>query len=340
MHAGSRLRTGGLSTSAERLPVLLDGRAALLGRPGGWERCTRELVDHLDGLVTVAPRRAMSRAAATAWEWTALPALAARHELSHFPAFPPTPAVRGRVVYTLHDLVWWRYPETTSRGGRWYYRRLAERALAGAHIVTVSRAVADEVVRDLGVPATRVDVIPPGVRTPDLTVAPETRPRPYLLTVGAIEPRKNLDRLLRAWHDSGAAAEVDLLLVGRQAWGQLPAGAIHLGVVPDDRLQALYRGALAVVAASVYEGFGLPVAEGLAAGCPVLCSDIPAFREVAGDNATFVDPYDVGALAKGLRAAAAGQLGRPAPGAVARLTWDQFAADHLALYRRLAESAP
>lgn len=330
-----------MSTPADptsKLPVLLDGRAALLGRPGGWERCTRQLVEQLGDVVTVAPRRPMSRPAATAWEWTALPANAARHELTHFPAFPPTPAVRGPVVYTLHDLVWWRYPQTSSRGGRWYYRRLAARALRKAHVVTVSRAVADEIVRDLGVAAERVDVISPGVRVPDPGVVPEARDRPYVLTVGAIEPRKNLERLLHAWADSGAAAAADLLLVGRQAWGRLPDGALHLGAVADERLQSLYRGATAVVSASLYEGFGLPVAEALAAERPVLCSDIPAFREVAGGNATFVDPYDVSALAEGLRAAATGALAPPAAGAASRFSWDRFAAEHVELYGRLLGS--
>jgi glycosyltransferase involved in cell wall biosynthesis len=330
-----------LSTPAEtaaRLPVLLDARAALLGRPGGWERCTRELAELSGDVVTVAPRHALPRGVATAWEWTTLPALAARHELTHFPAFPPTPAVPGRVVYTLHDLVWWRYPETTSGGGRWYYRRLAARSLRSAHVVTVSQAVADEIVRDLGVPAKRVDVIPPGVRAPGPGVVPEVRDRPYLLTVGAIEPRKNLDRLLRAWGDSGAAADADLLLVGRQAWGRLPDGALHLGAVTDERLQSLYRGATAVVSASLYEGFGLPVAEALAAGRPVVCSDIPSFREVAGDNATFVDPYDVPALARALRVAVAGALAPPMAGAAAQFSWERFARDHHALYERLLDS--
>jgi glycosyltransferase involved in cell wall biosynthesis len=319
-----------------RLPVLLDGRAGMLGRPGGWERYTAELARGLSGTVDVTPAAApASRLADIAWEWTSLPRQARRHELVHFPAFPPTPAVRGQVVYTLHDLVWWRYPELISRGGRLYYRRLAALAAGRTHLVTVSQAVADEIASDLGLAADRVDVIPPGVRPWDPATEPERRERPYLLTVGAVEPRKNLDRLLAAYARSGLAGTVDLLLVGRSAWGSLPEGAVHLGAVDDQRLEQLYAGATAVVALSLYEGFGLPVAEALSAGTPVLCSDIASFREVAGGAARLVDPLDVDAVAAALRDAAAGELPDPPAGFGERFTWQRCVEDHRRLYERL-----
>jgi glycosyltransferase involved in cell wall biosynthesis len=316
-------------------PVLLDDRAGNLGRPGGWERYTAELSRRLRGEVDVAPGHPVSRAAGLGWDWGVLPARARSHELTHFPAFPPTPAVRGRVLYTLHDCVWWRFPETTSRGGRLYYRRLAGLAARRTHLLTVSHAMAAELQTVLGVDPGRIDVIPPGVRAPSGDVEPERRERPYLLTVGAVEPRKNLDRLLAAY--AAARVDVDLLVVGRQAWGSLPPGASHVGVVDDARLDRLYAGAAAVVSASLYEGFGLPVAEGLAAGRPVLCSDIPAFREVAGDRAGYVDPTDVGSIVAGLRRAVAGDL--PDPAGAAFGDWAACAAAHLALYRRLLAQA-
>ena len=329
------------STDAgSRIDALVDRRAALLGRPGGWERCSRELSDRLAHTVSLTPDRPMTRFAGIGWEWTALPAAARRHGLVHFPAFPPTPVVGGRVVYTLHDLVWWRFPETTSRGGRLYYRRLAERAVHRAHVVTVSQAVAAEIQERFGVPDDRLDVIRPGViRAPADVVVPERRDRPYLLTVGAIEPRKNLDRLLAAWERSGSSAHADLLLVGRVAWGRLPRGAYHLGVVDDARLLRLYAGAVSIVAVSLYEGFGLPVAEALAAGRPVVAADIPAFREVAAGNASYVDPYDVDDIAQALRAAVAGTLDPPAPSAAQALSWQAFADGHERLYRRLLRVA-
>lgn len=315
--------------------VLLDRRAGMLGRPGGWERYSVELARGLAHDVSQTPRwPPRSRARDVAWEWTDLPRQARRHDLVHFPAFPPTPAVRGpQLVYTLHDLVWWRFPELLSRGGKHYYRRLAAAAVQRAHVVTVSQAVAAEMRTVLGVEP--VAVIPPGVRPPAPGTTPEARERPYLLTVGAVEPRKNLHRLLDAYARSGLAGTTDLLLVGRAAWGALPAGAQHLGAVDDSRLDRLYAGATAVVALSLYEGFGLPVAEALSAGTPVLCSDIPPFREASGGAARFVDPLDVDAVSVGLREAAAGDLPGAPIGFSDRWTWQRCVQAHRDLYERL-----
>lgn len=314
------------------MSVLLDRRAGMLGRPGGWERYTAQLARGLGDDVAQTPREPpASRARDLAWEWTSLPREARRHDLVHFPAFPPTPAVRGLpIVYTLHDLVWWRYPELLSRGGKHYYRRLAVDAIRRAHVVTVSEAVAAEMRAVLGIDP--VAVIPPGVRAPTPGTVPEVRERPYLLTVGAVEPRKNLHRLLKAYEQSGLAGTTDLLLVGRSAWGSLPAGAQHLGPVDDARLDRLYAGATAVVALSLYEGFGLPVAEALAAGTPVVCSDIPPFREVSGGAARFVDPYDVDAVALALRAAENDELPRAPIGFPERWTWQRCVDAHRNLY--------
>lgn len=319
------------------LPVLVDCRAALLDRPGGWERTTRELVRRTRGRVDTTPDRVQGPLAARWWEWTALPRLAHSAELVHFPAFPPTPTVRGRVVYTLHDLTWWRYPAHASRGGRWYYSRLAAVAVRRAHLVTVSHAVAAEIHDRLGVPADRITVIHPGVDRAERAAGPERRQRPYLLAVGTVEPRKNLARLLDGFARSGLSGRVDLLLVGRSGWGRVPAGAEHLGAVSDERLGALYAGALALVAVSTYEGFGLPVAEAFGYGCRVVCSDIPAFREVAGDAALYCDPLDADSIAAALRRAAAGDL--PPARSVAQLSWDGWAQGHVDLWERLLGAA-
>lgn len=315
--------------------VLLDRRAGMLGRPGGWERYTAELSRGLAGEVAQTPQQAPgSRLSDVVWEWTVLPQQCRRHDLVHFPAFPPTPTVRSpRLVYTLHDLVWWRFPELLSRGGKHYYRRLATAAVERAHVVTVSQAVAEEMRSVLGIEP--VAVIPPGVRPPTPGTTPELRERPYLLTVGAVEPRKNLHRLLAAYQRSGLAGSTDLLVVGRPAWGRLPVGAQHLGAVDDARLDRLYAGATAVVALSTYEGFGLPVAEALSAGTPVLCSDIPPFREVSGGAAQFVDPVDIDAVAAGLRQAAAGELPAAPIDFADRWTWQRCVQAHRDLYERL-----
>jgi glycosyltransferase involved in cell wall biosynthesis len=317
------------------LPVLLDGRSGLLPRPGGWERYTAELARHLEGTVDVLPRRAPRHPLTSlAWEWSALPARAKGYELVHLPTYPPTPVLRGRVLYTLHDLVWLRHPQWQSRGGRLYYRHVARAALGRVELVAVSQAVADELATELDVTA---HVIPNGVH-PLPEVEPEVRERPYLLTVGAVEPRKNLSRLVEGYRASGLAGEVDLVLVGRSAWGELPPGVVWLGPVDDRRLSALYRGAAAVVSASLYEGFGLPVAEALSVGAPVACSSIAAYREVTAGHARLFDPLSISSISEALLDAAAG-LPRP-PGELAdRWSWRRCADAHRALYERLLGGA-
>lgn len=133
----------------------------------------------------------------------------------------------------------------------------------------------------------------------------------YVLCAGTIEPRKNLERLIRAWAAVDPAVRGDrvLALVGPTGWDAAPlleAANAHpdsvrrLGFVPDDELAALYRGCAAFAYPSLYEGFGLPVLEAMAAGAPVLTSDVSSLPEVAGDAALLVDPTSVEAIRDGL----------------------------------------
>ena len=107
----------------------------------------------------------------------------------------------------------------------------------------------------------------------------------YVLAVGTLEPRKNLARI-------AAAVDGELRVVGARGWGGVepPANVTWLGEVGDDELAALYRGARCLVYASLYEGFGIPVAEALACGCPVVTSRDSPMAELAGDDAVYVDP--------------------------------------------------
>ncbi|WP_159501801.1 glycosyltransferase family 1 protein [Microbacterium sp. 18062] len=136
-------------------------------------------------------------------------------------------------------------------------------------------------------------------------------PGPYVLAVGTLEPRKNLERLLDAWLalDSQLRAAYRLALVGPRGWDDeaIVAKASHaraqlLGRVSDDELRALYAGAAAFAYPSLYEGFGLPPLEAMTAGAPVLTSAVSSLPEVVGDAALTVDPHDVGAITAGLRA--------------------------------------
>lgn len=293
--------------------VLFDDRSARLPRTTGWERYTREIARRLssDDRVTVGAGSAAGTAQRLFSDWASIPRLGRRYDVVHYPSFPPSPLAWGRkapaVVYTLHDLTWWLYPETASRGGRHYYRRVAERALGSVDIVlTDSQAARADIIERFALDAARVRVVYPGVSVPQVARDVSVKTQPFLLVVGTVEPRKNLERLFAAYRGSGLASDIELVVVGRQGWGTLPPGVVLRSDLDDSQLDALYRQATAVVIPSLYEGFGLPVIEAMARGCPVVCSDIPVFREVTGGRATFFDPYSTDAIVTSLREVSGG----------------------------------
>jgi glycosyltransferase involved in cell wall biosynthesis len=151
----------------------------------------------------------------------------------------------------------------------------------------------------LGLDAERIEVIYPGV--PEVYFGAQARPseRPYVLYLGAIEPRKNVDTLLDAWSEFRFRGDFDLVVAGASGWAaeetihrlaSHPPGVRYLGYVPEDELPGLMAGASAFVYPSLYEGFGLPVAQAMAAGVPVITSNTSCLPEVAGEAALLVDP--------------------------------------------------
>lgn len=173
---------------------------------------------------------------------------------------------------------------------------------------------------------------------------------PYVLAVGTLEPRKNLERLLDAWIalDPVVRGQHALALVGPRGWDDAgivakaeQAGAQLLGRVSDAELRALYAGASAFAYPSLYEGFGLPPLEAMAAGAPVLTSAVSSLPEVVGDAAVLVDPLDVGAITDGLArllsdAAYAQQLRAAGRARAAQFTWARTAEQTLAAVRAIA----
>ena len=216
---------------------------------------------------------------------------------------------RAPLVATVHDVLFLELPRCYTadmrRGLLAFTRRVVRSA---ARIVVPSVRAKSGLVERLGADPARVDVVPHAPRDlPDVPAAREARP--YLLTVGTLEPRKNHARLLDAYARLRASGvEVDLVVAGAPGWldddirARLAAspGVRYEGAVSDERLGALYRGAVALAYPSLGEGFGLPVLEGLHLGVPVVTSAGTACADVAGESALLVDPYDVDALADGL----------------------------------------
>lgn len=246
--------------------------------------------------------------------------------LAHWTYPLPICAAGAANVYTLHDLVPLRLPYTTADHKRTYYalcKRIVDRA---DHILTVSDCSRHDIIEMLGADPARVtnlyqssDIAQrvKGLTQDDIARHVEgllpIGMRDYFLFFGAIEPKKNLARLLEAYLSSGSATP--LVIIGAPGWGSKQDIALlkslaaldekkrilWLDYLPRDMLAALIAGARAVLFPSLYEGFGLPVLEALSVGTPVMTSNISSLPEVAGDAALLVDPYDVRQMADAIR---------------------------------------
>ncbi len=251
------------------------------------------------------------------------------------------PGARGRLVYhepnmipapfdaptivTVNDLSWHRHPEMhPAERVRWIERNLPRALARAARFVAISAFTAGELVSRLGVAPGLVDVVPLAAgaqfRPMDEGEAAATlrryglRDRGYVFSVSTLEPRKNFDRLLAAHRVLPPALQqrFPLAIAGGGGWGTVLDGdaargavasgrLLLLGRVPDSDLPALYARAAVVAYVSLYEGFGLPVLEAMAAGTPVVASSTTAVGEVARDAAFSVDPLDEAAIAGALR---------------------------------------
>jgi glycosyltransferase involved in cell wall biosynthesis len=235
------------------------------------------------------------------WYPAGLPRAAARRGLDvlHCPTYRAPLRSAIPLVETVHDLAVLRHPRLFNRWNRRYSRLVVARAIRAARrVIAVSEFTKRELVELLGIDPSRVDVIgvPP---TSDFTPDGPAAAGEYVLAVGTVEPRKNLERLAEA------ARQVDarLRVVGVRGWGRVEldgAGVEWVGPLGDEQLAEQYRGALCLAYPSLYEGFGIPVLEAMACGTPVVTSAGGATEEVAGGAAVLVDPLDAHEIAAGI----------------------------------------
>jgi glycosyltransferase involved in cell wall biosynthesis len=227
-------------------------------------------------------------------------------------------------VVTVHDLAVLRHPQAFKRWSRVYVPRVIPRVLrAAGRVIAVSEFTKRELVELVSIPENRIVVVPNAVEDVFVPAGPKAE-GDYVLAVGTLEPRKNLERIARA-------VDGELRVVGARGWGgvEAPANVTWLPNTSDEELAALYRGARCLVYASLYEGFGIPVAEALACGCPVVTTAGSPMADLAGDDAVIIDPTDVTAIADAIGRAVA-----PMPRRVA--SWDEVAARTLAVYDEAA----
>jgi len=262
------------------------------------------------------PIRATSRPVRIAWEQTALPLAAARLSLDALlnPGFTAPLFAGCPQVTVFHDLQHVRHPEYF----RWFDLPFWNLLLFGsAHVSRLllagSPATARDVIEHYRLPEQKVRVAPLGVDRRFFSLGRERHPEPFLLAVSTLHPHKNLDGLLRAFAQfHGERPEFRLTVCGLHGFfaGELHALRERLGLrqavdfpgwIPRHELHDLYRRAWAFVYPSLFEGFGIPVVEAMAAGVPTACSDIEPLAGIAGDAAWRFDPRDPAAILDALR---------------------------------------
>lgn len=370
------------------MKICIDIQAAV-AQGAGVGRYVRELAEHLNNLAEAdcltffyfdfmrrglsaplansrAVRWCPGRIAQSCWKrlgWPPFNWFAGAFDLYHFPNFIIPPFGKGKCVVSIHDASFLRYPEFTESGNLAYLRTAIEKTVRRADaIITISHFSASELAFFFPEAREKTHVIYPGIvehmaSTSFLQGGDKIRQtkrlrRPYILTVGTLEPRKNIEFLIQVFETMNEFRG-ELVIVGRRGWkyeaiidrlrSSPRAADIRLiENVADRELPAIYAGAEIFVFPTFYEGFGFPPLEAFACGVPVLSSGAGALKEVLGDGALLIDDYDA------VRWARAAELlindkkvrqlfvekGRRQ---VSRYTWTETARQTMALYRRIME---
>jgi len=283
-------------------------------------------------------------------------------DLIHFPTFPPPLLCLRPTVWTIHDATPWVHPETMSLKGKLYFGRLGPwTARISRTIITVSNESKRNIVQSLHISEQKVRVIYEGIskgfkRVEDASTLHSIRqkyslPARFLLTVGTLEPRKNLPFLIEVF---GRLRETSpglgLVVVGRKGWktegidrllAEAGNGVVVTGFVPRSDLVGLYSLASAFVLASIYEGFGFPPLEAMACGCPVVVSNRGSLPEVVGGAGLLLELDNIDLWVESLRSLlSAPSMARALVGRglshVKKFSWESAASETLDLYGRVA----
>lgn len=251
---------------------------------------------------------------------------------------PPT---KAKKVTTIHDLVVYKYPETLHPSIVAAQKRRLDWVVKECDLIIVdSQATKNDCQAILGIEASRLRVVYPGVGENFTPASPSQivkirdkyrLPKDYFLAVGTREPRKNLARVVAAAEKIGAT----LAIAGKSGWGAETTGAKILGFVPDADMAPLYSGAKAFVYPSLYEGFGFPILEAMACGCPVITSNAGSLPEVGGDAAFYVDPENVTDIGEKM-AGVSNHLVKKGLARVKKFTWEETASKTVKVYEELA----
>lgn len=320
----------------------------------GVQRYTLELITRFtkyEVTLITAPTKMQQGLPGHIWEQLILPSLVGTTDVLFSPANTGPLHVRRQVV-TMHDVAVFDCPEGYSAKFVTFYRYLLKLLVHRViKVITPSEFTRNRLLEIFGIDPQRVISIPLGVDSRFRPQQPELvekvirslriPTKHYVLSLGSIEPRKNIGRLIQAWEmvQEKLPSEIWLIIAGSKgsrrifrqvALDRLPSRVHFAGRVPDELLPALYSGAISFLYTSLYEGFGLPPLEAMACGAPVLASNVSAMPEVVGDAGLMVDPSDVEAVAEGIRqlvdnSSLRMELSRKALQRSQRFTWETTA---------------
>lgn len=261
------------------------------------------------------------------WHWIPIPyrwLFGRSADITHFFNFIVPKGVYGAVVTTIYDVVWLRNPETMDAKNLKRIMQDIKYSIARADkIVTISESTKKDLVELLHIPTEKIVIVPPGVNTAIFQQKYNNNkiqqiknkynlPTKYILYMGTLEPRKNIERLVQAFailKQNSAIQEYKLVLAGKKGWRcegifrqikqcNLEQDVICTGYVDEQDKAVIYQHAELFLFPSLYEGFGMPILEAMAAGVPVVTSNVSSLPEVTGDAAVFVNPLIVEDIAE------------------------------------------
>ena len=254
------------------------------------------------------------------------------------------PKTKSKLITTIHDLAFLKYPKTLPPYLVAVHTNYLQRAKKYAdRIITVSQSTKKDLV-NYGISEAKISVIYEAASpifkpvNPSVTKTKYGLAKPYFLSVGTLEPRKNITRLIKAY--LSIKTDLQLIIVGKFGWGETydnHSGIKFIGFVPDEDLVGLYSGAKAFIYPSLYEGFGLPVLEALSCGCSVITSNCSSLPEVGGKAALYVDPENINSISQAMTAVLKLNLREKSLKQAKQFSWEKTARETLKVYQEVVK---